>query len=70
MNHLCKLILQDLTSGQSTADSIAGRLGISNERTEANLRQLLADAYVSTISIPIASKPALTVYRLTSKPIF
>lgn len=69
MNPLAKAILHDLTAGQSTADSIAGRIGLTDQRTEANLRQLLADGYVSTHPIHIAGKYTLTIYRLTSKPI-
>jgi predicted ArsR family transcriptional regulator len=69
MNPLAKAILHDLTAGQSTADSIAGRVGISEQMTAANLRQLLTDGYVSTLPIQVDGKDALTVYRLTSKPI-
>lgn len=69
MNHLSLQILKDLSAGQSTADSIAGRLDINPERCEANLSQLLSESYVSTIAVQVAGKDALTVYRLTSKPI-
>lgn len=69
MNPIQKHILDDLTSGQSNADSIAGRIGISEQITAANLRQLLANGYVTTILIQIAGKDSLTVYRLTAKPI-
>jgi DNA-binding HxlR family transcriptional regulator len=69
MSPISHAILRDLTSGQSTSDSIAGRIGISEQITTANLRTLLADGYVSTIPIRIAGKDALTVYRLTAKPI-
>jgi len=69
MSPIHHAILRDLAVSQSTADSIAGRIGLSEPMTAANLRQLQGDGYVTTIPIQIAGKDALTVYRLTEKPV-
>ena len=62
-------ILRDLASGQSTADSIAGRLRIETDHCEGILRRLLAEGFVANHPIQIDGKDALLVYRLTAKPI-
>jgi hypothetical protein len=59
---LCRAILTDLRVGQSTADSIAGRLGVNTETVERICKFLLEDAHVETHLI--ANR--LTVYRATA----
>lgn len=61
-------ILRDLSAGQSTADSIAGRIGISTPRAETILRGLVADGAVISFPIAINVTDAFTVYRLTPTP--
>jgi predicted ArsR family transcriptional regulator len=57
-------ILRDLSITQSTADSIAGRLGLPTEAVQLLLSQLVAKRLVE--SGPLAKHPSLLVYRLTS----
>jgi hypothetical protein len=56
------LILKDLRVGQSTADSIAGRLKIDTQTCEQVCAILLAENHVETARI----NEALTVYRATT----
>jgi predicted transcriptional regulator len=67
MNHYSQQILKDLSVSQSTADSIAGRIGITDQRCEALLRELKAEGYVTVHPLEIDGKDALAVYRLTEK---
>jgi predicted ArsR family transcriptional regulator len=55
-------ILRDLSISQSTADSIAGRLGLHIDATEIILKQLLHKQLITSHQL---TKP-LTVYRLTA----
>lgn len=55
-------ILRDLSISQSTADSIAGRLGLPTQAVQLLLSQLIAKRLVE--SFPL--KDNLLVYRLTS----
>jgi hypothetical protein len=56
-------ILKDLSISQSTADSIAGRLGIPTEAVQLLLSQLIAKRLVESFTL---SNTNLLVYRLTS----
>ena len=55
-------ILRDLTAGQSTADSIAGRLRIPSLVIEAMLKRHQADGLCGTREV---SDGTLTVWHLT-----
>lgn len=55
-------ILRDLSISQSTADSIAGRLGLPTQAVQLLLSQLIAKRLVE--SFPL--KDSILVYRLTS----
>jgi hypothetical protein len=57
-------ILRDLSISQSTADSIAGRIGLPTEATELLLKQLAAKKLIE--SFPLANHPKLQIHRLTS----
>lgn len=61
------LIIKDLGVSQSTADSIAGRLDLTESSIVALLTELVSLGYVESFSLFVADKPALTVYRLTAK---
>ena len=61
-------ILRDLAAGQSTADSLAPRIGKSTTATEAALAALVSSGEVVSASITIDGSHALTIYRLPSKP--
>lgn len=67
MTHTSYLIIKDLGVSQSTADSIAGRLDLPESRIAALLRELISLGYAESFPLLIAGKPALTIYRLTSK---
>lgn len=56
-------ILKDLSISQSTADSIAGRLGLPTEAVQLLLSQLIAKRLVESFTL---SNTNLLVYRLTS----
>lgn len=56
-----KAILRDLAAGQSTADSIAGRLRVPTLVIEAMLKRHHKDGLVTTTNLN-----GLTVYRLTT----
>ena len=61
---LTELILCDLQSGQSAADSIAGRLRISKEITETLCRALVAEGHLGLRHISISTRQDLAVYHL------
>jgi predicted ArsR family transcriptional regulator len=58
-------IVKDLRVGQSTADSVADRVGLSAAATEAILARLCQDELVECFSL--AGHPKLKVYRVTNK---
>ena len=60
-------ILRDLSKGQSTADSLAPRIGISTERAEAALRELIDGNLVTSSPLTIGLHDVVTIYRLTEK---
>jgi len=56
-------ILRDLSISQSTADSIAGRIGLPTIAVELLLRQLIAKQQVQAFPLGTTN---LLIYRLTS----
>ena len=61
-------ILRDLEAGQSTADSLAPRVGLAPEVAETILRRLRTDGKIT--SHPLGGVLEKTpVYRLISKPL-
>lgn len=60
-------ILRDLTSGQSTADSLAPRVGLPTAAAEIILKRLVAEQKLTTHALGgiLASIP---VYRLANLP--
>ena len=58
-------ILKDLRVGQSTVDSVAARVGLSDAATEAILARLCKDELVEWSYLAGHSK--LKVYRVTNK---
>ncbi|MFU8894034.1 MAG: hypothetical protein ACNA8L_10435 [Luteolibacter sp.] len=61
---LSELILCDLHSGQSAADSIAGRLKITKEITETLCLHLVAEGQLCLRHISISTLNDLPVYHL------
>jgi hypothetical protein len=59
----CKSILTDLRVGQSTADSIAGRIGIPTMLTEKLCELMRQEGMVETLLV----NNILVVYRATPK---
>lgn len=60
-------IIRDLAAGQTTADSLAPRVGLRTEAAEIILRRLITDGKVS--SRPLAGKMEnIPVYFLTPTP--
>jgi ribosomal protein S25 len=60
---LCRAVLIDLRVGQSTADSIAPRIGINTSTAERICEHLLSEGHVETRLIG----NRITVYRATAK---
>jgi predicted transcriptional regulator len=60
---LCRAILLDLRVGQSTADSIAPRIGINTQTAERICQHLLSLGHVESHLIG----NRLTVYRATAE---
>lgn len=56
-------ILRDLRAGQSTADSIAGRLAVPTQGIESVLKRQLAAGHVTTALIG----GRLIVYQITDR---
>jgi len=57
-------ILHDLSIGQSTSDSIAGRLGLPTAAVQLLCKQLVAKKQIETLHL--SHRPDIEVYRLTS----
>lgn len=55
-------ILRDLSISQTTADSLAQRIGLHMTATEIILQQLIKSGHIASHQLP---KP-LTIYRLTA----
>lgn len=60
-------ILQDLTAGQSTASSIAGRLDLHQEAAAIILKRLETEGLITSFQITTPrSSTGLCVFRLTT----
>ncbi len=66
---LTAAILRDLAAGQSTADSLAPRIGRSPDATQAALDSLVASGEILSAPITIDGTPVLTIYRLPGNAI-